>query len=92
MKVAASSTWTDPEGFRLPAGEVHAWEPGTNQTRCGLPLHRSGLSRFSHVVWSDVQPESGGSADAVGRVCPRCAADQGRRRDARRWTRSNPRP
>ena len=50
--VAASSSWTDPDGVRLPAGEVHAWERGTNQTVCGLPLHRSALGRFSHVTWS----------------------------------------
>ena len=92
MKVAASGAWTDPDGVRLPAGEVHAWEPGTNQTQCGLSLHRSRLTRFSDVGWAQVQPESGGSADAVRRVCPRCAAAQGRRPGLRTWTRTNPRP
>jgi hypothetical protein len=74
----------------MPAGEVHAWEPGTNQTLCGLSLHRSRLDRFPHVPWPEVIPESGGSADEVRRVCPRCAAAAGR--GGRSWTRSNPRP
>ena len=90
--VAASSTWTDPEGVRMPAGEVHGWEPGRNSTVCGLALSKSHLSRFPHVTWADAQPDTGGHADAVQRVCPRCAAALGRRRDSRPWTRSNPRP
>lgn len=91
--VAASSTWVDPDdGVRTPAGEVHAWTPGTNQTLCGLALSRSGLLRFPHVAWPDVQPETGGSADRVQRVCPRCAAAMGRRPGERRWSRVSPRP
>lgn len=90
--VAASSRWTDPDGVRMPAGEVHAWERGTNGTVCGLPLSRSELQRFPHVDWSDVQPTTGRHADEVGRVCPRCAAGMGARRDERPWTRRNPRP
>ncbi|MEU2786585.1 hypothetical protein [Streptomyces sp. NPDC007110] len=94
--VAASGQWTDEEEGRrrLPAGEVHAWEPGLNQTVCGLSLSRSRLSRFAHVPWPDIFPESGGAADRVQRVCPRCAAGAGRRGpDARpRWQRVNPRP
>ena len=91
--MAAGGSWTDPDGVRRPAGEVHGWEPGTNQTLCGLALSRSGLLRFPHVRWADVQPASGGSADEVQRVCPRCAAALGARRDAsRRWTRTSPRP
>ncbi|MET9830748.1 hypothetical protein ABZ078_15830 [Streptomyces sp. NPDC006385] len=93
--VAASSRWWDDEdGRRLPAGEVHAWEPGTNQTVCGLALHRSRLARFPGVEWADILPESGGAADAVRRVCPRCAAAAGRRdAGARRgWQRTDPRP
>ncbi|MEU7469242.1 hypothetical protein AB0A94_11990 [Streptomyces sp. NPDC044984] len=94
--VAASGRWTDQEEGRrrLPAGEVHAWEPGLNQTVCGLSLSRSELVRFPHVVWQDVFPESGGAADRVQRVCPRCASVAGRRgSDARpRWHRTNPRP
>jgi len=34
-QVAATSSWRDPDGFRSPAGEVHAWLVGTNQTLCG---------------------------------------------------------
>jgi hypothetical protein len=90
--VAASSQWVDPDGVGMPAGEVHAWEPGTNQTLCGLALSRSQLRRFPHVTWADVQPETGRDADEVGRVCPRCAAATGRRRDSRPWSRTDPRP
>ncbi|MFJ3289563.1 hypothetical protein ACIPMW_30270 [Streptomyces sp. NPDC086669] len=95
--VAASGQWTDVEEAgrrRLPAGEVHAWEPGLNQAVCGLSLSRSRLSRFAHVPWPDIFPESGGAADRVQRVCPRCAAGAGRRGpDPRpRWQRVNPRP
>ncbi|MBQ0866902.1 hypothetical protein ACH4RA_17895 [Streptomyces smyrnaeus] len=93
--VAASGQWADEEdGRRLPAGEVHAWEQGLNQTVCGLSLSRSELRRFPHIGWPDIFPESGGAADRVQRVCPRCASAAGRRgTDARpRWHRTNPRP
>ncbi|MCW2832685.1 MAG: hypothetical protein JWN68_638 [Nocardioides sp.] len=90
--VAATSSWTDPDGFRSPAGEVHAWHPGTNQTLCGLSLHRSQLRRFSHIEWPDVQPATGRDADRVAEVCRRCAAAMGERRDSKPWTRTNPRP
>jgi hypothetical protein len=76
----------------MPAGEVHAWEAGTNQTLCGLALARSELRRFPHVAWADVQPGTGRDADGVSRVCPRCAAATGRRRDDRPWSRTDPRP
>ncbi len=90
--VAASGKWFDEEdNRRLPAGEVHAWERGTNQTLCGLSLFRSGLARFPHVAWPDVMPESGGAADEVGWVCPRCSSGAGRAR-GRTWTRTAPRP
>jgi hypothetical protein len=79
--VAASGSWVDPDGIRRPAGEVHGWVPGTNQTLCGLALSRSQLGRFPHVEWDDVRPESGRHADGVRRVCPRCDAATGRRRD-----------
>ena len=92
MAVAASGEWVDPDGTRLPAGEVHSWAPGRNSTACGLQLSRSSLRRFPHVGWRDVQPASGGSADEVDRVCPRCAAAEGERRDSRPWTRTSPRP
>jgi hypothetical protein len=90
--VAASSRWHDPDGVRLPAGEAHAWRPGTNQTGCGLALSRSGLERFPHVPFADALPESGGAADEVRRVCPRCRAAAGVPRSGRRWTRESPRP
>nr|WP_189414071.1 MULTISPECIES: hypothetical protein [Streptomyces] len=93
-EVAASGRWWDEEDNRwLPAGEVHAWEQGTNQTVCGLSLHRSRLSRFAAVPWAEALPESGGAADAVRRVCPRCAAAAARHAGARPgWRRTNPRP
>ena len=91
--VAAAGRWTDPDdGIRYPAGEVHAWEQGRNETVCGLSLSRSGLFRFPHVSWADVQPESGRHAEEVQDVCRRCAAGLGARRDEKRWTRTNPRP
>jgi len=90
--VAATGTWRDPDGIRMPAGEVHAWQQRTNQTLCGLSLHRSQLTRFPHVDWPDVQPATGRHADMVDAVCPRCAAAMGRRRDVRGWERINPRP
>lgn len=90
--VAATSSWIDPDGFRTPAGEVHAWHPGTNQTLCGLSTHKSQLDRFAHVEWADVQPATGRDADRVSEVCRRCAAAMGQRRDAKPWTRTNPRP
>jgi hypothetical protein len=85
--VAASSEWTDPDGVRRPAGEVHAWTHGTNQTLCGLALSRSRLGRYPHVDWDDILPESGRHADAVRRVCPRCAAAVRPRRPGRRGER-----
>jgi hypothetical protein len=91
-RVAATGTWIDPDGVRMPSGEVHAWDPGINSTRCGLQLSRSRLVRFPHVGWADVQPETGGSADAVLAVCRRCTAATGGRRDGRSWTRTDPRP
>lgn len=89
--VAASGSWVDDDGVRLPAGEVHGWLPGTNQTLCGLPLHRARLLRFPHVAWADAQPASGGAADEVRRVCARCVAAAGGRQ-RRSWTRVAPRP
>ncbi|MBM7173581.1 hypothetical protein JQK87_35400 [Streptomyces sp. G44] len=94
--VAASGQWVDEEEGRrrLPAGEAHAWQPGRNETVCGLSLAKSRLTRFPHVPWTDVIPESGGAADRVRRLCPRCASVAGRAgTDARPpWRRENPRP
>ena len=89
--VAASSEWTNPDGIRSPAGTVHAWRPGTNQTLCGLQLSRTGLLRFPHVPWAEAQPATGRDADRVQEVCPRCAAATGRRRGERPWRRVDPR-
>jgi hypothetical protein len=89
--VAASSEVINEEGVRRPAGDAHAWAPGTNQSLCGLSLNRSQLRRFPHVGWSEVYAVTGGYADGVQRVCPRCAAAVGDSRD-RRWVRHNPRP
>ncbi|GGL92537.1 hypothetical protein [Nakamurella endophytica] len=89
--VAASGSWTDPDGVRMPAGEVHAWTHGTNQTVCGLALSRASLLRFPHVPWTEVQPATGADADRVQRVCPRCQAAAGGR-PRRGWTRHDPRP
>ncbi|MDA8371595.1 MAG: hypothetical protein M0026_17265 [Nocardiopsaceae bacterium] len=77
----------------MPAGEAHAWWPGQNQTLCGLALSRSRLQRFQHIPWTDAFPESGGAADAVRRVCPKCrAATTGKGHSRRRWSRTLPRP
>ena len=90
--VAATDTWTDPDGIRSPAGEVHAWLPSTNQTVCGVPLHRAQLRRFPHIDWRDVQPATGRDADRVTDVCRRCAAGMGQRRGEKGWKRVDPRP
>ena len=91
--MAATGTWVDPDDVRQPAGEVHGWFRGQNSTVCGLQLSRSGLRTFSDVEWPDVQPASGGRADAVQEVCPRCAAGvEGRTSKRRSWTRVDPRP
>lgn len=89
---AATGSWTDPDGYRSPAGEVHAWLPGTNQTLCGVPLARAGLVRLAGVSFADAQPATGADADRVTSVCPRCLAATGHRRDEKRWTRTHPRP
>ena len=90
--VVATDSWTDPDGFRSPAGAVHAWLPRTNQTVCGRQLSKAGLLRFPHIQWVDVQPATGRDADRVSAVCPQCTAGMGARRDDRPWTRTNPRP
>ena len=90
--VAATDRWTDPDGFRAPAGLVHAWLRGTNQTLCGVPLSKARLHRFPHVQWVDAQPATGRDADEVREVCRRCAAGMGEKRDSKPWKRTNPRP
>ncbi|MCW2813369.1 MAG: hypothetical protein JWN84_824 [Nocardioides sp.] len=90
--VAATDSWRDPDGIRSPAGEVHAWLPGTNQTLCGTPLRKARLGRFPHIDWRDVQPATGRDADRVASVCRKCAAGMGQRRDEKPWKRIDPRP
>ena len=89
---AASGVQVGEEGVRSPAGEVHAWVPGTNSTVCGLQLSRSQLTRLSHVPFVEALPESGGSADFVADVCPRCRAAVLGRTSGRSWQRVSPRP
>ncbi|GAB2674962.1 hypothetical protein GCM10009743_58470 [Kribbella swartbergensis] len=92
--MAATGEWRDEHGVRLPAGEVHAWEQGLNQTVCGLPLSRARLYRFAGVEWADTFVETGGAADRVVSQCRRCASVAGRRAGdlGKRWQRINPRP
>ncbi len=91
--VAATDDALDEDLVRLPSGEVHGWYRGQNSTVCGLSLHRSRLRTFPGLVWADVQPESGGMADLVQAVCPRCRAGvEGRISKRRGWARESPRP
>lgn len=89
--VAASSEWTDDDGVRQPGGEVHAWQPGTNQTICGLALSRSRLRGFPHVRFDFRTSDVVTAADQVRHICRRCAAATGRR-SGPTWTRTSPRP
>ncbi len=92
-QVAATDDALDEDLVGLPAGEVHGWWRGQNETVCGLSLSRSRLRTFPGLVWGDVQPASGGSAELVQVVCPRCrAALEGRTCERRSWTRERPRP
>ena len=88
--VAASSEWRDEDGVRQPAGDVHAWRAGTNQTLCGVPLHAARLSRFQHVPWVDALWLAETAEQRVA-PCPRCTAAAGGK-PGRRWTRVDPRP
>ncbi|HEX8631103.1 MAG TPA: hypothetical protein VF755_23340 [Catenuloplanes sp.] len=91
--VAASGRLRDADGIRMPAGEVHAWLPGQNQTLCGVPLARAGLQRFPHVRWDYRQSDQLTGADPVGHICEKCLAATRPRRDRDRgWTRTAPRP
>ncbi|WP_280855274.1 hypothetical protein [Streptomyces sp. SAI-144] len=56
--VAASGRWTDEEEGRrrLPAGEVHAWEPCTNQTVCGLSLRAGRRGGDTRPRWHRTNP------------------------------------
>jgi hypothetical protein len=89
--VAASSEWIDANRVRQPGGEVHAWQPGMNQTACGLALSRSRLRRFPHVVFDFRATDQIAAGDEIRYVCPRCVAATTRRGE-RSWTRHDPRP
>lgn len=89
--VAASSEWTDDDGIRQPGGEAHAWQPGTNQTVCGLALSRTRLRRFPHVPFDFRRTDLVTAEDEIRFICPRCVAATSRRGE-RAWTRIRPRP
>lgn len=89
--VAASSQFIGDDGIRQPAGEVHAWTPGMNQTLCGLALSRSRLKPFPHVKFDFRATDVITTEDEVGYICPRCVAATSRRGE-RAWTRTAPRP
>jgi hypothetical protein len=72
--VAASSSWTDQDGVRQPGGDLHAWDQGRNETRCGLALSRTRLYRFPHVPFDFRDTDVLSAADPIGRICPRCLA------------------
>ena len=88
---AASSEARGSDGVRTPAGEVHAWLPGTNQTVCGLALSRTRLVRFPHVPFEFRASDVVTTEDDIGFICPRCVAAT-TRRDERGWRRVSPRP
>ncbi|WP_249713774.1 hypothetical protein [Rhizomonospora bruguierae] len=91
--VAASSRATSVGGTWVPAGAVHAWPPGQNQTLCGLPLASSGLRPFPHVRWEYQRSDRLGATDEVRHVCRRClAASLSHAEHGRAWTRTAPRP
>ena len=89
--VAASSEFVGDDGVRQPGGEVHAWQPGTNQTVCGLALSRTRLRRFPHVPFDFRGTDVVTAADEIRYVCPRCVAATTRRGE-RSWTRTASRP
>ena len=88
---AASSAARGPDGVRVPAGEVHAWLSGQNQTVCGLALSRTRLIRFPHVPFDFRASDVLTAEDEIGYLCPRCVAAT-TRRDERGWRRVSPRP
>jgi hypothetical protein len=89
--VAASSETIGDDGVRQPAGEAHAWLPGTNQTLCGLALSRTRLRRFPHVPFDFRATDVVTEQDEVRYVCPRCVAATSRRGE-RSWVRTGARP
>jgi hypothetical protein len=91
---AASSEVPGADGTRAPAGELHAWLPGTNQTLCGLALSRSRLIRFPHQRFDFRATDVTAAGEEIGYVCPHCVAATTPRdqRDGRGWKRVAPRP
>ena len=89
--VAASSEVPGDDGVRRPGGEVHAWQPGQNQTVCRLALSRTRLRRFPHVRFDFRATDVITTEDEVRHICPRCVAATARRGE-RSWTRTSPRP
>lgn len=91
--VAASGQARGEDGIRQPAGDAHAWLPGTNQTLCGVPLARAGLIRFPHVPWEYRSSDVLTDRDEVRHLCDHCLAATRPRGDrGRRWERVSPRP
>src|SRR4051812_41964703 len=88
--VAASDEWIGPDGIRQPAGDAHAWLPGTNQTVCGLALSRTRLRRFPHVRFDFRATDMLTEQDQIRHVCRRCVAATSRRGE-RPWARTEPR-
>ncbi|GAA4962800.1 hypothetical protein GCM10023238_32600 [Streptomyces heliomycini] len=94
--VAATGQWTDREEGRrrLPAGEVHAWEPGLNPDRVRAvpeplgtdPLLARGLA--GHL--SRIRRRGGPRPARVPPLRLRGRTPRQRRRP--RWHRTNPRP
>ncbi|SDG57134.1 hypothetical protein SAMN05216553_109134 [Lentzea fradiae] len=72
--VAASSSWRDDEGTRMPSGDVHAWWPGQNQTLCGVQLSRARLAKFPGVLWADARWGEGTADTPVMALCRKCSA------------------
>ncbi|WP_229076295.1 hypothetical protein [Actinoplanes sp. DH11] len=91
-KVAASSEFIGDDGIRQPGGEVHAWNPGQNQTVCGLALSRTRLRRFPHVGFDFRATDQITAEDEVRYICSRCVAATSRRGERSSWTRTSPRP
>jgi hypothetical protein len=93
--IAATGEWRGDDGIRMPAGAVHGWLPGQNQTVCGLPLSRAGLRVFPHLPWDYRDTDVLGPSDRVAYVCEGCLAalrDRPRRGQHKGWTRRSPRP
>lgn len=83
--VASSGMRIDDDGAERPAGTVHAWMRGSNQTVCGLRVSDHRLETFADLSFVDVSESNGDEPDTRW-CCPKCLA-AGARRDDQRWTR-----